>query len=116
MWNRLLDRMIRSLMKEGTAIIHMPDGSVNRYGDGTGTPVTIRLTDPALPRKILSSFDLAIGEAYMDGRLTIDDDDLYGFLTLGIRNAAIAHRQYSLMDRFRRLLRRVETFNPIGRA
>ncbi|WP_290690644.1 MULTISPECIES: SAM-dependent methyltransferase [unclassified Haematobacter] len=116
MWNRLLDRMIRSLMKEGTAIIHMPDGSVNRYGDGTGTPVTIRLADPALPRKILSSFDLAIGEAYVDGRLTIDDDDLYGFLTLGIRNAAIAHRHFSLLDRFRRLLRRVETFNPIGRA
>jgi len=116
MWNRLLDRMLRSLMREGTAIIHMPDGSVNRYGDGTGRPVTIRLLDPALPRKILSSFDLAIGEAYMDGRLTIDDDDLYGFLTLGIRNAAIAHRQYSLLDRFRRLLRRVETFNPIGRA
>ena len=116
MWNRLLDRMLRSLMREGTAIIHMPDGSVNRYGDGTGRPVTIRLLDPALPRKILSSFDLAIGEAYMDGRLTIDDDDLYGFLTLGIRNAAIAHRQYSLLDRFRRLLRRVETFNPIGRG
>ena len=108
--------MIRSLLKEGTAIVHMPDGTVGRYGDGTGTPVTVRLSDPALPRQILTSFDLAIGEAYMDGRLTVDNDDLYGFLTLGIRNAAFAHGGRSPLDAIRRILRRIEQFNPIGRA
>ena len=36
----------------------------------------VTLHDPDLPRKFLMRPDLAMGEAYLDGRLTLRDDDI----------------------------------------
>lgn len=116
-WTTVLDRMLRHFLTQGTLIAHLPDGSTHRYGDGTGEPVTIRIHDPALVRRIALTNDLAVGEGYMDGSLTIDGDDLYGFLTLGIRNIASAGwGMNSVLDIGRRFLRRLEQWNPVGKA
>ncbi len=117
MWEGLLDRTLRSVIRDGTLIVHMPSGKVCRYGHG-GTPVTARLSDPELPRRILTAPDLALGEAYMNGTLTLHDDDLHGFLTIAIRNA---RHMWSLpwlnsVEKSRRLLRRVQQANPVARA
>jgi len=80
--------------------------------------VAIALTDPALPRKIILSPEMAVGEAYMDGTLTIEDDDLRGFLALAVSNMARQgkpwfHRPLVL---FRWLTRHLNQFNPAARA
>ena len=53
MWETLLDKAVRRIFRTGTFILEMPDGSRTRYGDGTGTPVTVRLKNRDLVRRIL---------------------------------------------------------------
>ena len=45
-----------------TLDLTMPDGRRRRYGAGGGPQVAVRLTDPALPRRLVLSPDLALGE------------------------------------------------------
>jgi cyclopropane-fatty-acyl-phospholipid synthase len=86
MWTTLLNKMLRQLIRRGNLTIHFPDGTVQMHGDGTGKAITVRVTDPDLPGRMARNPDLALGEAYVDGTLTIDHDDLHGFLALVIAN------------------------------
>ncbi|WP_298356027.1 class I SAM-dependent methyltransferase [uncultured Litoreibacter sp.] len=78
--------MLRHLLKTGNLTLRMPSGEVVHAGDGTAPSVTVTLHDAALPRKLLLNPELAMGEAYMDERLTIEGDDVRGFLTLIVSN------------------------------
>ncbi len=89
MWDGLLDRMLAGLIRQGTLDVTMPDGRRRRYGSG-GPGVGLRLTDPALPRRLVLSPDLALGEGYMDGTVEIEGDDLHGLLGLALSNIAAA--------------------------
>ena len=124
MWETLFDRMVGTIIRHGTLHVTMPDGRQFTAGDGTGDPVAIRLTDPDLPRRILRNPDLGVGEAYMDGTLLIEDDDLRGFLALAMTNLG----QSDGIDRLpglwwqrpaglvRRAGRRWHQWNPAPRA
>ncbi len=105
-------------MRAGTFDLTFPDGTRRRYGDGTGTPVGVHLADPALPRRIVMNPDLAVGEGYMDGTLTIDGDDLRGFLDLAIRNLGRTGETAwtSPAHAARLVMRRWHQFNPVTRA
>ena len=118
MWTKALDALLTHLFGTGDLKITFPDGVTRRYGDGTGQPVEVTLHDPALPRNIVISPELAVGEAYMDGRLTIAEDDLYGFLGLSIRNIAANGQPWfrKPLETARHLLRWVDQFNPMTRA
>ncbi|MBV0891080.1 cyclopropane-fatty-acyl-phospholipid synthase family protein [Paracoccus sp. Z118] len=86
MWQSVLDRMLRSFLRHGALTIRYPDGRIVQYGSGEGPCVAIR--DDATLRRIALDPQLAVGEAYMDGTLTIDGDDLHGFLETAVRNTA----------------------------
>lgn len=118
MWIGLLDAFLAKLMRQGTLAIIMPDGSRRAYGDGTGQPVTLRIADPDLPRRIIANPELAVGEAYMDGSLTIENDDLRGFLALAITNISAGGGVWwqRPMDQMRKTARWWRQFNPMGRA
>ena len=114
MWATLFLRMMKGIIREGALEITMPDGQVALVGDGSD-PIRITLSDPDLPRKIVLSPELAVGEAYMDERLTIGQDDLYGLLALGVRNFAVGHGN-GLEARLAPFRRYVDQFNPTRRA
>jgi cyclopropane-fatty-acyl-phospholipid synthase len=118
MWMKALDHMLRRSLTEGALIVYPPDGPPCRYGDPEAPPVTVRLHDPALPRRIMLNPDLGIGEGYMDGTLTIDGDDLHGFLSVGVRNSQTAWQYplHRLLWKLRRLSRIVRQYNPTPRA
>jgi cyclopropane-fatty-acyl-phospholipid synthase len=80
--------------------------------------VTMRLHDPALHHRLLVKPDLALGEAYMDGTLTVEDGTIYDLLDLACRNAATldSYPLQRLQEALKRVLRRLHTYNPIGRA
>ncbi|WP_137701526.1 SAM-dependent methyltransferase [Marimonas lutisalis] len=118
MWTTALDRLLAHLMREGDFSLTMPDGTTRRYGNGQGPHVAVTLHDAALPRKIVFNPELAVGEAYMDGTLTIEDDDLYGFMSLAISNIA-SHGQpwfRKPLDALRHAGRRLQQFNPAQRS
>ena len=47
----------------------MRDGIAHRYGDGSVPLVSLRLADKRIERQLVVDPELALGEAYMHGRL-----------------------------------------------
>lgn len=77
--------------------------------------VTIRLHDKNLPLKLMLNFTLALGEAYMDGRLTIEEGTLYDLLELFAINY---HDSPPLLPGYvtrpaESLLRFIHQYNPV---
>jgi len=70
MW--LLDKMLRQLVRKGQLVITDHDGKVYRYGDGSGDALAIRFTDKGAALHIARHPQVGAGEAYMDGRMTIE--------------------------------------------
>ncbi|MEM8803449.1 MAG: cyclopropane-fatty-acyl-phospholipid synthase family protein [Pseudomonadota bacterium] len=118
MWKFILDQMLSTVFLHGALDVHYPDGTFKSYGDGSGQKVTVRVTDPAMVGKIARNPELYAGEAYMDGSLTVDNDDLYGLLKLGIINVFSNPGPWwkQWIDKGLFWLGRVNQRNPIGRA
>ncbi len=118
MWNKLLSSFLRRFIKHGALVLVSPDGRSQRYGEAGAAAITMRLHDRALPRKLLTDPDLSLGEAYMDGTLTVDADDIYGLIELFLVN--LGHQKdawhHRWLSRLRRAGRGVAQFNPVGRA
>ena len=87
MW--LLDRILRRAIKVGTLEILDANGVLHRYGE-VGRPggrlVRVRLADMATARKIARNPSLGTGEAYMDGRLAVEQGDIGDLLDLVVEN------------------------------
>ncbi len=118
MWRSLLLRMIGAVVRQGTLVVHLPDGTIHTFGDGTGTPVAMHVRDAALLRRLVTDTELALGEGYVDGRITFDNDDLHGFLRIAIANqyAQGMPGWMAPIEGLRHHLGRLRTFNPMGRA
>ncbi|KPQ06366.1 MAG: cyclopropane-fatty-acyl-phospholipid synthase [Rhodobacteraceae bacterium HLUCCA12] len=118
MWNRLLDRFLQRTVRTGCLDVTLADGSTRRYGDGGAPAVSVTLHDPDLARKLVLDPDVAMGEAYMDARLTIDGDDVNGLLALALSNLRAGHvgGWQGFIHRLRDWLRSVEQYNPAARS
>lgn len=118
MWNRIFEQMLDHLFKQGSLTVHLPNGREVSVGDGTKPRVIVRLRNHALLRKLLLNPELAMGEAYMDGSLTIDFDDLRGFLTLVVRNFSNGNlpRSQLIARKLRHAKRKWDQHNPLPRA
>lgn len=118
MWGLFLSVFLSRLITQGALVTIFPDGSSMRYGEGKSSPVTVRFHTRSLLRKLLVNPDLALGEAYMNGTLTVDEDDLYSLVELLVVN--LGHQpdvwHYRWLARLRRLYRRLAQFNPAKRA
>lgn len=87
MWDRLLVAFLRAGVRTGRLRLTLADGTTHAIGPGGPPEVEVTLHDPTLPRRFFRNPDLAMGEAYMDGRLTIADNDIRSFITFALRNA-----------------------------
>jgi cyclopropane-fatty-acyl-phospholipid synthase len=113
-----LRRMLGRLVRDGDLAVTWPDGVTNTYGDGTGKRVHLKITDPGLLSRLMRNPELALGEGYMEGGLTIEDDDLTGFLRLIARNARDngSGRFSAAAAAARTGLRRIAQHNPLSVA
>ena len=110
---RLLDRMLRSGVRDGVLEIIDHDGTTYRYGRPDGrAPVRMRFTEPHVAGRIGRSPDLGAGEAYMDGTLVIEPPhDIRDMIELISRNAAIDGPQSRLRRAAERALGWAEQVN-----
>ena len=78
------DRLFRMLIRSGLLTVIAADGRKLLYGTPSPavSPVTIRFTDHATPRRIARNPAMGAGEAYMDGRLIVEEGDIRAFLDL----------------------------------
>ena len=77
----LLARLLSPAMTAGAFDIVGADGRRHRVGVGAPS-LALRLHDKALHRELVMNPRLRFGEAYMDGRLSIEGGSIYDFLAL----------------------------------
>ena len=82
MW--LLDRALRGYVKRGEITLIAPDGKRYRYGrpDPEFPPVTVRFADRRVARDILRDPGLGAAEAFMDGRLILEQGDILDLINI----------------------------------
>jgi len=80
----LTDRLLSRIIKKGRLVLTYADGRQSTFGDPEpGFPeVAIRFTDKRVPRDIITDPRLGAGEAYMDGRIVIEQGDVMEFVQL----------------------------------
>lgn len=80
----LLDRFLSRAVKQGRLGIVFADGSASTYGaSAEGFPeIVLRFTDNAVPRDIVLDPRLGAAEAFIDGRLLIEEGDVMGLVGL----------------------------------
>lgn len=80
----LLDRLLSRAVTRGRLGIVFADGSVSTYGNSApGFPeIVLRFTDSRVPRDILLDIRLGAAEAFIDGRLLIEEGDVMGLVSL----------------------------------
>ena len=81
----LLDKMLSRIVRDGELVLTDPAGRERRYGAPAAgrTPVRIRVADSATAYAIGRAPALGAGEAWMDGRLTLEgSDSILGLLDL----------------------------------
>jgi len=114
----LLDILLRRIVRRGSLALIDAGGTTHRYGDGAPPAIAVRLTDRRLERQLVRDPQLALGEAYMHGRLVMVEGGIYDFLELMLSNLQGGPlpgwtKSFSAL---RYLVRRLEQFNPSGRA
>jgi cyclopropane-fatty-acyl-phospholipid synthase len=110
----ILDRLITT----GHLNLIDADGRNYGFGDHSGPPVVARIADKWTEIKLALNPTLAIGEAYMDGRLIIEQGTIYDFLEIILKNLAAMRwpRWLKLIDDARSLARPLQNYNPVRRA
>jgi len=115
----LLAHLLRHIIRRGRLTVIDSAGRSYSFGALPGPISAIRLHSKALERRLFFNPRLAVGEGYMDGSLTIEQGDIYDFLSLVMGNIQTAPRSAALsplylgLDRWARWL---QQHNPIGRA
>ena len=115
--NVLLEQFCRRLVRRGSLTVI--DAKGRRHEAGTGTPaVTVRLHDPSLHWKLAIRPEVAAGEAYTKGTLTLENGstiyDLIDLVAANMEGDSVysAARLLRTADAFRRL----RQFNPVKRS
>ena len=78
----LFGRLIDKLLAKGSITLFMPGKPPHTYGPGGGKHLNVRFTDRKVAFEILKNPRLGVGEAYMDGRLVIEDGTILDLLRL----------------------------------
>lgn len=118
MWERLFETVADQCVRTGSLTIEMPDGQSRRYGDGTGPEIRITIKSRDTLKGIVKNPELGVGEGYMNGDLVIEDDDLYGFMTLALNNVSMGAgpRFQRPLDAVRRIGGWLGQMNSAGKA
>ena len=114
MWQRLLTTMLRQFFAVGRLDVRMPNGEMQSFGEGQADSVSIAIKDSATARRLCLNPELSIGEAYMEGTLTIKNDDLRGFLSLVMLNLSQSQEVpiMRILGCWRNLRRNILQYNP----
>jgi cyclopropane-fatty-acyl-phospholipid synthase len=109
-----LDRIVT------TGYLRLLDGGgcAHAFGDRSDAPIVARIADRRTERLLFFNPTLALGEAYMDGRLVMEQGTIYDFLELILANLNYADwpRWAKSVENLRFAGRWLRQFNPRPRA
>lgn len=118
--------MLKTFIKVGNLKIIDAKGTQYTYvGDNSLVPnslapVCIRLHDKSIERQLLWQPELALGEGYMDRRITIEEGNLYQLLDLCSKNVTLNHQSpgisKKIMPIFSKWIQVIQQYAPLQRA
>ena len=113
----MLEQILKSVVREGTLTVSRPNTPPFTVGQGEPR-IKVRLKDRRASWALCLNPDLALGELYTDGSLTIEHGDIVGLLELLVHNVAISglgwrHRFARSMRWF---TRRLAQFNEMSQS
>ena len=85
-------KLLRRLVQKGNLRIALSSGEQAVLGDGSGEPVALRMIDEEAEKAILRDPGLKFGEMYVDGRVVIDEGNIFDVISMmkanGLERAA----------------------------
>jgi cyclopropane-fatty-acyl-phospholipid synthase len=115
----LVEALFRRVFTSGELELIDQTGRRSRYGHPGGRRVAVCLRDAAIGRRLLLNPALALGEGYMDGRILVEEGDIYDFLDLAADNLQNGHPGWGAIpwaSAYEHLLRRVHQYNSRTRS
>ena len=88
-----VEAFVSDLFRVGSLSVAMPGGRQITAGDGGEPRVAARVRDVETIAKILASPALGVGEAYMDGRLLIEEGSIHDLVDLATRPRGAPRRR-----------------------
>ena len=108
----MIDGLVEKLLRTGSITLLRPGNAPRTFGRGGGKHLTVRIADERTALNIARNPRLGLGEAYMDGRLTVEDGTILDLLELvvganrwedgGRGRKALARGKSRLLRLFRR--------------
>ncbi|PWC46367.1 cyclopropane-fatty-acyl-phospholipid synthase family protein [Azospirillum sp. TSA6c] len=111
----LLVRLLAAAKGDGTLNLVTADGKHHRIGSGP-PHLTLRLHDRRVERDLLINPRLRFGEAYMDGRFSIEGGTIYDLLAMLMSGAEVQGALGRALESLSPLLRHVQQYNPMQRS
>lgn len=114
----LIGRMIEKLLGKGSITLIEAGKAPRTYGPGGGPQLTVRFTDRKVPFDIAKNPRLGFGEAYMDGRIIIENGTILDLLELitGSNRWEDGKDARGALNRGKTALRRIFASNTKKRA
>lgn len=85
-------KLLGKLVETGNLQVTVASGEQVRFGDGSGTPITLRTTDIEAEKAIVLDPGLKFGEMYMEGRVVVEEGNIFDVISLfksnGLEKAA----------------------------
>ena len=107
----LIGRMVNKLVTEGSITLKAPGKPPQTFGRGGGQHLTVRFTDRRVAFDILKNPRLGLGEAYMDGRLIVENGTILDLLRM-----VVGSNRWEDMGEGRKALRRGKTTRMLKRV
>lgn len=114
----LLNWALGKVASTGSLTLIDANGRTHRIEGSPGPECTVRLHDRRLHLQLVTNPWLRVGEAYMDGTLTIEEGTLGDFIEYCCINSSEAEDNpvFKLSEWLNRRTRWLQQHNPIGRA
>jgi cyclopropane-fatty-acyl-phospholipid synthase len=106
----LVGRMVNKLITRGSITLLAPGKPPQTFGPGGGKHLTVRFTDRRVGFDILKNPRLGVGEAYMNGRLIIEDGTILDLLRM-----IVGSNRWEDMGEGRKALRRGKAARTLKR-
>ena len=114
--DRLLQILLRTFLRRGNFRLTTSSGQTFTFGDGTGKPVAVRLTNRAAEWGLVTDPELKLGEAFMDGTFVVEEGTIAEVLEIALGQQAELPQWSRPQFLLRYLGRRLAQFNPRKRA
>lgn len=111
----LLAALLRRTVRYGSLVVIDPWDERHAFGTGEAPFATVRIADPREAARLLANPRLRVGEAYMEGGLTLEAGTLRDFLLIGVAASGAMTKEARALREFAAPFR-PRRHNPIPRA